>query len=475
MELGAPPRLVVLTACLGAGPGTDVLPGDEGAMAAIGPRIAEAGIPAVLAFQGRVSVGTVKTFLTRFFAELVQDGHVDRAASVARGVCAVAQRHDRWSPVLFSRISHGRIWSLPNQVPRREKQFDGWDGLINAIDEGTCTPILGPGLLEGLIGPTRELARQWALAVEFAMATYHQEDLPRVAQFISTLQGREFPRKQIGKRYLIEVRRRFRPESEGVAAGVLSETAEALEAVLVEAWGRQQRKGRAEPHTILAELPFPIYVTTNVDNLLERALQEAQKDRRRALKPEDQDRALTGTESRLKYDICRWHHKPKTVWPPSPFSNTSYEPNAVCPLVFHLYGRMDYPRSLVLTEDDYFDYLIGVNRDHKSIPLRVKSVLQETALVFLGFRLDDWDFRVLFRSILAQADQEELDRNYPHVAVQLEPEEGRNVDPEKARRYLQKYFQDVDISIYWGSVEDFARDLRDNWNRTFPKRRIGEP
>jgi hypothetical protein len=45
------------------------------------------------------------------------------------------------------------------------------------------------------------------------------------------------------------------------------------------------------------------------------------------------------------------------------------------------------------------------------------------------------------------------------VAAQIDPEEGRIREPERARRYLERYFQSDDISIYWGSSEDFICDL----------------
>jgi hypothetical protein len=44
--------------------------------------------------------------------------------------------------------------------------------------------------------------------------------------------------------------------------------------------------------------------------------------------------------------------------------------------------------------------------------------------------------------------------------VQIDPEEGRTLEPEGARRYLETYFKDADISIYWGSVEDFVIELQ---------------
>ena len=38
------------------------------------------------------------------------------------------------------------------------------------------------------------------------------------------------------------------------------------------------------------------------------------------------------------------------------------------PLVYHLFGRLGEPDSLVITEDDYFDYLIGVTSNNDLIP-----------------------------------------------------------------------------------------------------------
>ena len=79
-------------------------------------------------------------------------------------------------------------------------------------------------------------------------------------------------------------------------------------------------------------------------------------------------------------------------------------------------------------------------------------------------QLDDWTFRVLFRSIAALEGRKQRQR-YAHVGVQLDPETGRILEPELARRYLQSYFEDADINIYWGNVSDFARELSQEWTR----------
>ena len=46
-------------------------------------------------------------------------------------------------------------------------------------------PILGSGLLEPYLGPTREFARRWAERNHFPLAPYAREDLPQVAQYLS--------------------------------------------------------------------------------------------------------------------------------------------------------------------------------------------------------------------------------------------------------------------------------------------------
>ena len=92
----------------------------------------------------------------------------------------------------------------------------------------------------------------------------------------------------------------------------------------------------------------------------------------------------------------------------------------------------------------------------------VRRALADTGLLFMGFQMDDWDFRVLFRSIMSQEGRGRRS-GYVHVAAQINPEEGRILEPERARRYLERYFHHADISIYWGSTEDFVQEIQHRW------------
>ena len=138
-ELEQRPRLIILASCESAGDGTG------NALSALGPRLAEAGIPAVLAMQGKVSIDMLAEFMPLFFQELQKDGQVDRALAVARG--AVRQHPDYWMPVLFMRLKSGRIWYVPG-FGEEEFEFEKWQSLAGFIQDKTCTPILGPGLQE---------------------------------------------------------------------------------------------------------------------------------------------------------------------------------------------------------------------------------------------------------------------------------------------------------------------------------------
>jgi CHAT domain/SIR2-like domain len=424
------PQLVVLAACYGAGAGEDTQSVNDGSiLTAVGPKLAEAGLPAVLAMQGQVSMRTARSFMSEFFRELSRHGHVDRAATAARG--AVKNRRDHWMPVLFSRISDGRIWSGSGV----DEEFGGWKGLRDAITTHECVPILGWGLLESLVGGSREIARRWANDTDFAMAPHHREDLPQVAQYLAVMEGPLYPRRNLTERLRDELARRAAPGPHGQKS---------VDELLEMARARRREAGRFDPFDVLARLPFRLYVTTTPDDQMERAL-------RAVGRPAD-------------VAVCRWHDRDEVEWPVSqPLDkDLFYTPKSNNPpLVYQLFGRLGMPKSLVLTEDDYFDFLIEVNREpDRRLPPGIRTTLGKSALLFLGFRMEEWDFRVLFRHILGQGGKWRLSKDYRHVAVQIDPDDGRILDPHRARRYLSDYFQKADIFMYWGSVEDFLRGLQ---------------
>ncbi|MBX0331191.1 CHAT domain-containing protein [Oscillochloris sp. ZM17-4] len=433
-ELRERPRLIVLASCESAGAGAPTS-ADGDPLSALGPRLARAGIPAVLAMQGKVAMTTIERFMPVFFRELRKDGQVDRAVAVARG--AVRDAADHWMPVLYMRLRNGQIWYVPSFSG--DANLEKWPALIGNIADGLCTPILGPQLSEGLIGGQDQIASALAEKYHFPMSPEQRDELPQVAQFLSVNQDAQMPRRELSAYMREEILRRY-----GSQLGGLRPDAP-LEEVFAAAGKLRREQNPADPYQVLAKLPFKIYVTAGTDNLLVEALRAAGKS--------------------PKVEICRWNERLMRF--PSVLDDPNYTPSPEQPLIFFLFGLTKVPDSLVLTEDDYFDYLIGVTRNKKWIPPVVSDAIADSGMLFLGFRMEEWSFRVLFRSVISPEGRQRRSR-YANIAGQILPEEGLFLDPERARRYLETYSRGSEISVYWGSVDDFMQELNREWEKAAP-------
>jgi CHAT domain/SIR2-like domain len=470
-DLTKVPRLVVLASCQSAGLGEAKQTDDGGVLAALGPRLAEAGIPAVLAMQGDISMETVSRFMPTFFHELQRDGQIDRAMAAARG--AVRDRHDWWAPTLFMRLRSGRIWYVSG-LGRTGEPFEKFPALIYEIKRRKCTPILGPGLSDQLLGSRQEIAQRWAKNFHFPMAPHYRDDLPQVAQYLSVNLSYEFPRDELGQYLLHALVDGYGDQLPAEYYRDRKIESLPLNKLMSDVWRIRYPEGTVDPYGVLASMPIPLYVTTQPWNLLAEALQAKGKDPQvepcRWKRLEDDS---WWDDTTAKIDTPDWafavEDEPskrlitdEAGWPTSVFDrDRTYRPDDQRPLVYHLFGHLARPRSLVLTEDDYFDFLIGVTRDKDLVPPGVRRAFADSSLMFLGFRLDEWDFRVLFRSIVnSEGDRR---REHPHVAVQIDPEEGSTIEPDRARSYLEKYFQGSNITIYWGSTESFIKELHSHW------------
>jgi hypothetical protein len=155
------------------------------------------------------------------------------------------------------------------------------------------------------------------------------------------------------------------------------------------------------------------------------------------------------------------------------------------PLVYHVFGHLENRRTLVLTEDNIFDYLLWVKaaavtanqgtepqevRDNDRNPSQLRHVrawvsarLAHRSLLFLGLPADDWTFRVLLRTII-DPETIALREKKPQLAVQLDPDDTEIKDKAAARGYLAKYLGEKGIvDVFWCGVEEFVQELHRAW------------
>jgi len=286
-----------------------------------------------------------------------------------------------------------------------------WDLLLERIKDGKCTPFLGAGACVGSLPLGSDIAREWAEKHHYPLND--SSDLARVAQYLAVTRDSVFPKEEFLKRI----------------KGVTPPDFTAPD----------------EPHGVLADLPLPVYITTNYDDFMMQALKSRKKNPRQ--------------------ELCRWNKivRDKFKGKPSIFKSSgesSISPDY--PVVFHLHGHSELAESLVLTEDDYLEFLVSISKDENLIPPRIQEAMAGTTLLFLGYKLADWDFRVLFRSLVSYLEKS-ISRS--HVSVQLITVADLSSDTEKgeAQVYLDRYFDKREIRMYWGTCREFAAELRRRW------------
>jgi hypothetical protein len=426
------PLLAVLVSCQSAGAGGRAQAGSGEALAALAPRIVAAGVPAVIGMQGNISMNTVEQLMPAFFRELdASNGSIDRALTAARAV--VQHEPDCWMPVLYLHLKSGRLWYEPG-LEGSSSSIDPWPSLIWNLQSENCVAILGPELSERVLGTRREIARRWVDELKVPLIMRDQDDLAQVAQYLAVVLGADKPSNMLVTHIRRELRRRY--------AGDNPELAQASIARLLTVVSAQLRASDPlDPHWILANLPIQVYITASPGSLLTEALRAAGRDPTIVAAPWNSSR----------------------VGKPLP---PRYRPSVESPLVYHALGHFDDPSSLVITEDNFIQYLIGVTTRHAEIPARINRAIAEGALLFLGFSPEDWAFRVLFSTIMSQEGQAAINRQN-HVAVQVSPDERRPESEQSVRRYLETYlthrvFQGR-FSVYWGRAADFLGELLDQW------------
>jgi hypothetical protein len=450
-QLSALPRLVVLASCQSLADAGEFVSRDGGALATFGPRLVEIGVPAVVAMQGNITQTTVAEFMPRFFTELMEHGEIDRAMAEARRLVNVSRRPDWWMPVLFMRLASGRLWYQPGFDARQTGFANAWRDLCTAIKAEQVIPVLGPGLAEAIFGSPEEIAHKWAEIEQFPMALPGHTGLPELARYLATIYSRPFVPLEWDRHLRVQILRRYTEALQRQPEPV------PLEQLITE-MGCKCREREEDPYRVLSSLPAPIYVNAAPDNLLLDALRASNKD--------------------PQVFICPWNSDVEQPDSALTRNRGIYVPSVEQPLVYYPFGWLTQMESLVLSDDDYFQYLIWAGVDqtrgqNSDLLPRLNRALSQYAKMFLGFQLNDWTFRMLLYSITDPTSGRT--NRWNSVAVQLGPTEGMVVQPEMTRSYLEKYFGRfrnslLPTSLYWGTSQRFVQELwalHDQWKQEY--------
>lgn len=281
---------------------------------------------------------------------------------------------------------------------------ENWELVLNKVDAQECVPFLGAGASAGVFPTGAVLAEK--LATKYGFPYPDRSDLIKVSQYVAVKSDRKN-----AKLAFLEI---FN-HSKNV-----------------------EFERNHNLHADLARLPLPLYVTTNYDDLMLKALQAPYL-------PREPFRTT-----------CRWNSFIAAEGETKP-------PAIATPRIFHLHGCAGDPNSLVLTEDDYLDFLEEMIRKPDLMPNAIQNIIRNSTVLFIGYRLADWNFRILFRQLA----------NYNVASVAVFPPPAEN-DPtkEKVQSYLDKYFGALNVKICWATGSAFTKELLKRFSTKFGERAL---
>jgi len=373
-------------------------------------------------------------------------------------------------------VNRGQVWkNFINQpaapVPSQD-QF--WANMCKWISAGKVVPVISGSLVydhifKALVGEgggeneacaapkinaLNALAMIWASRVPYPLPD--SMDMARVAQFVRSKSKSVADARQsfldFLKGFLIEYAAQMSGDPNQFAhlqnsLDEYSFSELAMQELAVANFG----PGCTDPISILASLPLPVYITTSFHDVLEQTLIAFGKE------PISQ--------------VCFWSGPQPSA--PEYTQIEQFSANPQKPLVYHLYGMDRYPLTLVLSEDDYLDFLVRITADQGKVdsilPSYLINAFKLNLLIMLGYRMYDWDFRTLFRGIISARERQDM--TFTNTIIQLSLTDQYTLLDEanireslnQVQDYMQDYFNPLAFEIRWNDPNAFLGALQKEW------------
>ena len=180
----------------------------------------------------------------------------------------------------------------------------------------------------------------------------------------------------------------------------------------------------------LAELPFQIVITTNYDQLFERAL------RRDAVGKDPVVLVYDPNDNRKTAD----------------FPNVLTGMDRMSPWLFKMHGDIASRDSIVITDEDYINFVRRMTAlgDYYPIPETLQLALKQLPVLFVGYGLLDFNLRLLFRALRWRLDQAERPKCY---SVDVRP------DPLVKTVWTQELGLSFIVEDVWSFVPRLYREV----------------
>ena len=204
-------------------------------------------------------------------------------------------------------------------------------------------------------------------------------------------------------------------------------------------------------HRFLASVPSPLLiVTTNYDDLIERAFDEVNLQLGAEVRPYD---VVIHTADLYSGDLLLW-------WPYG-----ASEPDKVTPnkldvdlsertVIYKMHGAVDRKQperdSYVITEDDYIDFLARMTKG-KAVPAIFAEHFQRRHFLFLGYGLNDWNLRVVLNRI-----EKDLRRPKGITSWAIQ---------HQTRKLERRFWQQRGVEVYDLVLDQFVRALEQRRER----------
>lgn len=163
----------------------------------------------------------------------------------------------------------------------------------------------------------------------------------------------------------------------------------------------------------LAQLGFPLVITTNYDQLFEGALMGV------------------GKQPRM------------SIYTPNLEATADYrDPRADSPIVFKIHGDIQRPETIVITDEDYITFVLRMSNkeQYDPVPLGLKYYLTSWTTLFVGYSLLDYNLRLLFKTLRWKIDSANVPDMY---SVDYHPDPLMFDVWQNQRRYVKFIAEDV--------------------------------